>query len=75
MTMDKLFDGSNAHELCGTEWVRGGKQHVLKTYEKLHEGKIGAHWLWVAIERIANGEPEIEVMRDYEYVYSPKEKP
>jgi len=58
-----------------TELVHGGKQHVLKTYEKLHEGKIGAHWLWVAIERIANGEPEIEVMRDYEYVYSPKEKP
>jgi len=72
MTMDKLFDGSNAHELC---WVRGGKQHVLKAYERLHEGKLGAHWLWVALERIANGEPEIEVMRDYGYVYPPKETP
>ena len=56
------------------EWRPHGKLHVLETYKKLHEGKVGAHWLWVALERIANGEPEIEVMRDYEYVYLPKEK-
>ena len=54
-------------------WKPHGKQHVLKTYELLHEGKIGAHWIWVALERIANGEPELEVMRDYGYDYSPKE--
>lgn len=48
-------------------WERGGKKSVLETYKKLHEGKIGAHWLWVAIERIASGEPEVEVMRDYGY--------
>ena len=53
-----------------TKWTRGGEKHVLKTYERLHEGKIGAHWIWIAIVRIANGEPELEVMRDYGYFYS-----
>lgn len=48
-------------------WLRGGKKHVLETYLKLHEGKIGAHWLWCAIERINRGEPEREVMDDYGY--------
>jgi hypothetical protein len=42
-------------------------KHVLETYIKLHEGRIGAHWLWVAIERIVAGESEREVMRDYGY--------
>jgi len=56
-----------------TKWDRGGEKHVLKTYVRLHKGKIGAHWIWIALERIANGEPELEVMRDYEYVYLPKE--
>lgn len=44
--------------------------HVLKTYLKLHEGKIGAHWLWCVIERIARGESEFDVLWDYGYVYS-----
>lgn len=50
---------------------RGAKQHILRTYIKLHQGKIGAHWIWVALERIANGEDETEVMSDYCYEYKP----
>jgi hypothetical protein len=49
-------------------WKRGGKAHVWKTYARLHEGKIGQHWLWAAIERIAlAGESEAEVMADFGY--------
>jgi len=43
---------------------------VLKTYLKLHEGKIGAHWLWCALERIAQGEKEFDVLWDYGYSYN-----
>lgn len=50
-----------------SNWKRGGKAIVLDTYEKLHEGKLGAHWIWFALERIANGEMEQDVMRDYGY--------
>lgn len=50
------------------KWVRGGKQEVLRTYEQLHSGKVGAHWIWVALSRIAAGEPELDVLEDYGYV-------
>lgn len=43
---------------------------ILDTYLKLHEGKIGAHWLWCAMERMARGESELDVLLDYGYVYS-----
>jgi len=46
-----------------------GITDVLETYLKLHEGKIGAHWLWCAIERIVRGERESDVLHDYGYVY------
>ncbi len=49
------------------KWERGGKSYVLDTYEKLHEGKLGAHWIWIALDRIASGENEQDVMRDYGY--------
>ena len=49
------------------QWGRGGKPHVLRTYERLHANKIGAHWIWIALERIASGEPEIDVLLDYGY--------
>jgi hypothetical protein len=48
-------------------WNYGGKRSVLQTYARLHENKLGEHWLWVAIERISLGEPEAEVMADYGY--------
>jgi hypothetical protein len=49
-------------------WKRGGKEEVLDTYIRLHANKIiGEHWLWAAITRISQGEPEIEVMADYGY--------
>lgn len=47
-----------------------GITDVLWTYLKLHEGKIGAHWLWCALERVARGEKEFDVLWDYGYVYS-----
>ena len=56
------------------KWERGGKRHVLETYEKLHAGKLGAHWIWVALEQIAMGVPEMEVMADYGYVPDPRIK-
>ncbi len=40
---------------------------ILKTYLRLHGGKIGAHWLWSAIERIVMGENEVDVLEDYGY--------
>ena len=40
---------------------------VSQTFEKLHENKAFAHWLWVAIERVVAGEPVEEVMADYGY--------
>ncbi len=52
-------------------FTRGGKKHVLETYLKLHEHRIGAHWMWVAIERLVAGEPEVEVMEDYGYRFQP----
>lgn len=55
--------------LKSTDWKRGGKQSVLRTYALLHQkGIIGEHWLWCAVERIAGGEPEAEVMNDYGYI-------
>lgn len=41
---------------------------ILDTYIRLHEGKIGAHWLWSAIERIVMGEDEVDVLEDYDYI-------
>lgn len=49
-------------------WQRGGRERVWNTYAALHADKIGAHWLWIAIERIVAGEREEEVMRDYGYM-------
>lgn len=46
---------------------------IMETVGKLHEGKITAHWLWVAVERVAAGEPVHEVMADYGYTYQPPE--
>jgi hypothetical protein len=45
----------------------GGAYEVLNTYLKLHEGKIGAHWLWCAIERLNLGESESAILADYGY--------
>lgn len=44
-----------------------GAANVLRVYLKLHEGKIGAHWLWCVIGRMAAGEREDVAMRDYGY--------
>jgi predicted DNA-binding transcriptional regulator AlpA len=56
-----------------TKWKAGGKEQVLQTYVNLHKHKLfGEHWLWVALERVAAGENEAEVMRDYGYTISRK---
>jgi hypothetical protein len=52
-----------------TGWERGGKRHILDTYAKLHEGKLGMHWIWAAIERMVwAGEPEVSTLEDFGYV-------
>lgn len=52
-----------------TKWKPSGKDQVLQTYANLHKRKlVGEHWLWVALERVANGENEAEVMADYGYI-------
>lgn len=38
---------------------------TLNTHHKLHAGKATAHWLWVALSRVAAGEDVEQVMRDY----------
>lgn len=48
----------------------GAELEILQTYLKLHEGRIGTHWLWCSIERIVQGESEFDVLWDYGYVYS-----
>jgi hypothetical protein len=53
---------------------RGAKKEIIDTYIKLHEGKIGMHWLWAAILRIVNGESEPDVMDDFGYQFMPTEK-
>lgn len=50
-----------------TKWKHGDRQNVLRTYLRLHQDKLGAHWLWCAIEQIAAGEPEGKVMAAYGY--------
>lgn len=44
-----------------------GEREIIATYEKLHEGKLGAHWLWVVIEQIAAGVPETQALREFDY--------
>ena len=46
-----------------------GAMRVLETYLELHRAKIGQHWLWCVIERIANGEMETDVLEEFGYVY------
>ena len=48
-----------------TDMTKATKTYILNTYCKLHEKKLGQHWIWAAMERIAYGEPENEVMADY----------
>lgn len=43
---------------------------IESVYEKLHAGKLGAHWLWCVIEQVAAGVPEAVAMREYGY-YEP----
>jgi hypothetical protein len=51
------------------KWKHGAKQEILNTYAKLHEGKIGLHWLWAVIEQVTHHPEHIEaILRDYGYV-------
>lgn len=40
---------------------------IRDVYDKLHAGKLGAHWLWVVIEQIAAGITEADAMREFGY--------
>lgn len=41
---------------------------IVEIVTKLHVGAQTAHWLWVALCRVAAGEPVDQVMRDYGWV-------
>lgn len=49
------------------DWTR----RVVKVVRKLHAGKVTAHWLWVALSRVAAGEDVEQVMRDYGWERKP----
>lgn len=49
------------------KFKRGAKPDILRTYLKLHEGKLGAHWLWIVVQRVANGESADSVLKEYGY--------
>ena len=52
-------------------WKRGGRQQVLRTYLRLHEQeRLGEHWLWAVLERVAAGEKEDAVLADYGYTWA-----
>ena len=46
---------------------RARQAKIADVYDKLHEGKLGAHWLWCVIEMIAAGQSEEEAMRNFGY--------
>jgi len=79
---DGLSMESSSERLAGRQlrqrFKRGGADDILRTYLRLHErtGKIiGEHWMWCALERIAHGEPELQVMADYMYAYAGTQLP
>lgn len=43
-------------------------RRIVEVVRKLHAGKVTPHWLWVALCRVAAGEPVDQVMRDYGWV-------
>lgn len=45
----------------------GGAADVLRVYLNTPR-RLGEHWLWVALSRVAAGEPVYQVMRDYGWV-------
>lgn len=44
---------------------------AIETHDKLHANKATAHWLWVALSRVAAGEDVEQVMRDYGWERKP----
>ena len=66
-------DGINdrgSDEYANPNWDRfkpGGAKGVLDTYRKLHDGKIGMHWLWAVIDRVVAGDGIDETLKDYGY--------
>ncbi len=58
-----------ANPMDTSHWQRGGRQQVLRIYLKLHQQeRLGEHWLWIALERVAAGEKADEVLADYGYL-------
>ena len=48
-----------------------GAEQVLRSYLRLHEltgQTVSQHWLAAAVDRVAAGESETDVMADYGYV-------
>jgi len=69
MTIPDYVDHADEWFEVFDQFEGDGALDILRTYLKLHEGQIGAHWLWCAIERIVRGERESDVLHDYGYVY------
>lgn len=66
-----------ANQITSNEWAglyriaeiiaRHAPQDELWQRLRKATGKVTSHWLEIAAERIAAGEPELEVMADYGY--------
>lgn len=41
------------------------RRYITAVHDKLHEGTLGAHWLWCVIEQVANGIPESQALADF----------
>jgi hypothetical protein len=46
------------------------ERDAVNTLRKLHQGKLGAHWIWCALQQIAAGQDEAQVLRDFGYTFS-----
>lgn len=54
-------------------WKRGAQKEVLETYVKLHEGKLGMHWLWVVLLQMThNGLSADDALAEYDYKHVPR---
>lgn len=50
------------------------RRDITAVYDKLHEGKLGAHVLWCMVEQVAAGQAEKDVMKDNGYVFDKSER-
>lgn len=66
--LDAAPQGTRAPEFDEHGLSASDKDWILASYEQLHEGKLGMHWLWAAIERLNAGDKEVQIIADFGYV-------